>query len=158
MQEQLPFLGMHENKVDRKGRVSVPASFRQVLADQSFQGIVCFLSYRVDAIEGCGMNFMTELSNSVADIDLFSDAQEDLSATLFSTSHPLAWDSGGRVQLPPDLLEAAGITDTAAFAGMGKTFRIWEPARLAAFQAERRGQAKSKGLTLPLSGKRGGEG
>lgn len=156
MQEQAPFLGRHENKVDRKGRVSVPASFRQVLASDSFQGIVCFLSYKVDAIEGCGMAFMKHLSNSVAVSDLFSESQQDLSATLFTESYELVWDSGGRVQLPGELLEAASIEETALFAGMGKTFRIWEPKRFAAYQAERRAQAKSKGLTLPLGGQGGG--
>ncbi len=52
------FIGTFENKVDRKGRVSVPAQFRQTLAAQSFQGIVAFRSYRADAIEACGFDFM----------------------------------------------------------------------------------------------------
>jgi MraZ protein len=137
VQKQPPFLGTFHNKVDRKGRVSVPAPFRQILGTQSFQGIVCFQSYKVDAIEGCSLNFMADLSESVADIDLFSEQQEDLAATLFSEAHQLAWDSGGRIQLPPALLETAGISETASFVGMGKTFRIWEPEALAAYQAER---------------------
>ncbi|MCH7957248.1 MAG: MraZ N-terminal domain containing protein [Proteobacteria bacterium] len=54
------FIGTFENKVDLKGRVSVPAQFRQTLAgqsfpNQSFQGIVVFRSYRAAAIEACGL-------------------------------------------------------------------------------------------------------
>lgn len=155
MQKQPPFLGTFHNKVDRKGRVSVPAPFRQLLAGAPFQGIVCFQSYKVDAIEGCSLDFMAELSESVASIDLFSEQQEDLAATIFSEAHQLAWDSGGRIQLPPELLANAGIDEAAAFVGMGKTFRIWEPQRLAAHQAERRAQARDKALTLPLRPNRG---
>lgn len=148
--KQPPFLGTFLNKVDRKGRVSVPAPFRQALGGQSFAGVVCFLSYRVDAVEGCGMAFMTDLMESVADIDLFSDTQEDLASTIFSRAHQLPWDSGGRIQLPGELLEGAGITESAAFVGMGKTFRIWEPTALTTYQEERRSQARQKGLSLPL--------
>jgi MraZ protein len=147
---QPPFLGTFVNKVDQKGRVSVPAPFRQILGAHSFQGIVCFLSFKVAAIEGCSLDFMSDLSDSVAGIDLFSDTQENLAATIFAESHQLPWDSGGRVQLPADLLESARITDTAAFVGMGKTFRIWEPQALKAFQAESRDKARRGGLSLPL--------
>ncbi|WP_022728379.1 division/cell wall cluster transcriptional repressor MraZ [Fodinicurvata sediminis] len=150
MQAQTPFLGTFRNRVDRKGRVSVPAPFRQVLAGESFQGVVCFLSHKVEAIEGCGMGFMSELSESVADMDLFSDNHQDLASSLFADAHPLAWDSGGRIQLPPELMEVAGITEEAAFVGMGKTFRIWEPQAFSSYQGERRAQARQKGLSLPL--------
>ncbi|SMF70991.1 MraZ protein [Tistlia consotensis] len=149
-----PFLGTHINKIDAKGRVSVPAAFRQVLAEDAFKGVVCFPSYKVDAIEGCAMAFMTELVSSVDDYELFSDEQQALSDVIFGTSSELAWDANGRIQLPPDLLEMAGIADTAAFVGMGKTFRIWQPEALARNQAERRAQARDKGLSLRLPGAR----
>lgn len=145
-----PFLGTFENKVDRKGRVSVPASFRQILAQTSYQGVVAFSSYKEEAIEGCSMDFMEKLADSLGDIDLFSETQEDLSATIFSESYQLPFDGEGRILLPADLCEQAGITDRAAFMGMGQTFRIWQPERLAAFKASSRARAKEKGLTLKL--------
>lgn len=146
-----PFLGTHINKIDAKGRVSVPAAFRQVLAEDSFPGVVVFPSYKVDAVEGCAMAFMAELSNSVAGYDLFSDEQEALSDVIFGKSATLSWDSNGRIQLPPELMEFARLEGTAAFVGMGKTFRIWEPEALARNQSERRAQARDKGLALRLA-------
>src|SRR5690606_15043596 len=128
----------------------VPAAFRQVLADEAFQGVVCFPSYKVEAIEGCGMSFMSSLSESVAGIELFSDEQEALSDVIFGKSTMLAWDANGRIPLPPELLDSARLNGTAAFVGMGKTFRIWEPEALSRYQAERRAQAQSKGLSLRL--------
>ncbi|MGO1120198.1 division/cell wall cluster transcriptional repressor MraZ [Rhodovibrionaceae bacterium A322] len=151
MQKQPPFLGTFHNKVDRKGRVSVPAAFRQILGASSFPGLVLYESYKAPgAIEGCSMDFMTDLSESLMSMDLYSETHEDLSATLFSESHQLSWDANGRIVLPEELIEAAGITDMATFAGMGKSFRIWEPAAFKVFQAARRAQTREKGLSLPL--------
>ncbi|MEX0921911.1 MAG: hypothetical protein WD489_10280 [Rhodovibrionaceae bacterium] len=147
---QQPFLGTFENKVDRKGRVSVPAAYRQILAGCSFPGIVAFYSYKVEAIEACSMDFMAQLADSVSDINLFSDDQEDLAATIFSDSHQLSFDGEGRVMLPDELIQRAGITERAAFSGAGQMFRIWEPARLSAYKEERRQRTSERGLTISL--------
>ena len=142
------FFGTHENKVDRKGRVSVPADFRQVLAPENFTGIVAFPSYRAPAIEACGISFMERLNESVSDVDLFSEQHDELTATIFATSKRLSFDVDGRVSLPEELLETAGITDRAAFVGKGQMFQIWEPGALKQHLAETRQRAREKGLTL----------
>jgi len=56
------FVGTVVNKVDRKGRVSVPASFRSTLAGQSFGGIVPFPSFKQKALECCAIDFMEQLA------------------------------------------------------------------------------------------------
>ena len=144
------FIGTFENKVDRKGRVSVPAQFRQMLAGQSFQGIVAFRSYRAAAIEACGIDFMERLNDSVSSMDLFSDAHDDLAATIFADSQQLPFDGDGRIVLPPRLAEHAGIAERAAFVGKGPIFQIWEPGALEAHKEDARARARSQGLTLPL--------
>ena len=144
------FIGTFENKIDRKGRVSVPAPFRQTLAGQSFQGIVAFRSYRAAAIEACGIDFMERLNDSMTSLDFFSDAQDDLAATIFADSQQLPFDGDGRVILPDQLAEHAGITDRAAFVGKGPIFQIWHPTALERYKEEARARAKSQGLTLPL--------
>lgn len=144
------FIGTFENKVDRKGRVSVPATFRSALQGQAFHGIIAFRSYRAQAIEACGMDFMQKLNDSVSNLDLFSDTHDDLATTIFADSHSLALDGDGRVMMPAELAEHAGITDKAAFVGKGPIFQIWEPGRLLAHKDEARDRARSQGLTLPL--------
>ncbi len=144
------FIGTFENKVDRKGRVSVPATFRSALQGQAFHGIIAFRSYRAQAIEACGMDFMHKLNDSVSNLDLFSDTHDDLATTIFADSHSLALDGDGRVMMPAELAEHAGITDKAAFVGKGPIFQIWEPGRLQAHKDEARDRARSQGLTLPL--------
>ena len=145
-------MGTHENKVDQKGRVSVPAAFRAALAAVPFQGVVAFPSHRLDAIEGCGMDFMEQLNARVQGIALFSETHDDLSATIFAESQPLAFDSTGRIQLPEALRAHAGITDKATFVGMGTLFQIWEPGRLAGYKTAARQRVRERQPTLPPLG------
>ncbi len=99
------FFGTFENKVDRKGRVSVPAPFRQALAGSAFQGIIARASHRTDAIEAFDLEFMAKLNTSVSTNPLFSETHDDLSMTIFGESFQLGFDGEGRIVLPPDLVE-----------------------------------------------------
>ncbi len=136
------FVSTFINKVDRKGRVSVPASFRSALSAQPFAGIVVYPSFTSAAIEGCGTAFLEDLAASAeASFDLFSPEQDDLNTLIFASSHQLAWDPEGRVVLPEEILAHAHITEQAAFVGKGRTFQIWEPDALKAHQAEARERA-----------------
>jgi MraZ protein len=151
------FFGTFENKVDRKGRVSVPAPFRQALGRSAFQGIIARPSYRSHAIEACDLEFMEQLNESVSATDLYSDAHEDLALTIFADSHQLSFDGEGRILLPPALVEHAGITVHAGFVGMGSSFQIWEPEVLRQQKAEARARAREQRLTLPLRRAPGGD-
>lgn len=136
------FVSTFVNKVDRKGRVSVPASFRAALASQMPQGIVVFPSFTATAIEGCGSDFLEQLAASTtAAFDLFSPEQDDINTLIFSSSHQLVWDPEGRVMLPEEILAHANITEQAAFVGKGRTFQIWEPAALKSHTEEARKRA-----------------
>jgi MraZ protein len=144
------FLSTFVNKVDRKGRVSVPASFRAALTGQSFAGIVAFRSFKTAAIEASGIDRIEEMSARLDALDQFSEDNESL-ASIFADAQQLAFDSEGRIILPQALAEHAGITESAAFVGLGRTFQIWEPEAHKAHQAELRERAKRQGTTLPGS-------
>jgi len=146
------FIGTFENKVDAKGRVSVPAPFRQALAGLPFNGIAAFRSHRADAIEGCGMDFMEQMIARVGELDLFSADSDDLATTIFSDSQQLPFDSTGRIQLPESFRQHAGISAKAAFVGMGQLFQIWEPGKLEAHKAAARQRAREQRLTIPAPG------
>ncbi|MGB8273818.1 MAG: division/cell wall cluster transcriptional repressor MraZ [Alphaproteobacteria bacterium] len=152
------FLSTYINKVDKKGRVSVPASFRSALAGQSFAGIVAFRSYKYPALDAFGADRMEQLSASVDELALFSEQQDDLAATLFADAHQIPFDTDGRVVLPEPLVRHAGITDRAAFVGRGPSFQIWEPEAFHKFQAGARQRVGSAGVTLKLRPTSGGAG
>jgi len=149
------FLSTFINKVDRKGRVSVPATFRAAVQGQSFKGIVAFRSYREATIEACSIDRMEQLSDSVDALDQFSDEQDELASTLFADAHQLPIDGDGRIILPTVLAKHAGISDAAAFIGRGSTFQIWNPRTFERHQTKARNRAGHRNATFRLTPKDG---
>ncbi len=148
------FLSTYVNKVDKKGRVSVPAPFRAALSGQAFQGIVLFRSHTHACLEGFGMDTMEELSSRLDHFDLFSAEQDDMATTIFGDAVQLPFDGDGRVILSAELMEAARIVGAAAFVGMGSKFQIWSPEGFEARRVEAREEIRVTGLTLPKGGEK----
>jgi len=145
------FLSTFVNKVDKKGRISVPATFRAALSSQSFQGIIAFPSFVLPCVEGCGVDRMEQLSAGADNLDAFSAQQDDLSALIFADAHQLAFDSEGRVMLPEALISHARLGESAAFVGKGRTFQLWNPEAFKVAQDEARKRAMAQRPTLKLS-------
>lgn len=151
------FTGTHTNKVDRKGRVSVPAQFRATLSAQGFDGAILFPSFTHDCIEGCGAQFLEELAEKMdATADLFSEQEDDLASLVFAESRQLAFDPEGRIILPGDFMEHAGITDHACFVGKAKRFQIWQPDRRKAFMDDKRDRRRANPPTVKAPANQGG--
>jgi MraZ protein len=138
------FLSTFVNKVDRKGRVSVPAPFRAALQGEAFQGIVAYPSLTDTAIDAFGRSMLDEMSRRKLDqtmeggdfeAALLGGAGDDLVDTIMAMAHEMPFDGEGRLVLPGALAEAAGITDRAAFVGRGSRFQIWSPEAFEAHQA-----------------------
>ena len=144
------FLSTFVNKVDRKGRVSVPATFRTVLSQQSFSGVVAFPSLVYAAVEGSGIDRFEQLAEGIDDLNPFSDEHDDFSKAIFGKAHQLPFDGEGRIIIPENLLAHAGITERAAFVGQGRRFQIWEPSLFAKHEAEAVDRAKRDRATLKL--------
>ena len=146
------FIDTFVNKIDRKGRVSVPATFRAALASQPFQGIVAFPAFQLKALQCAGMDWMQSLIEGTRQVDLFSQEHDDLTASLFADAKQLAFDGEGRIMLPEALCAHAKLSEAAAFAGRGKYFEIWEPQALEAYKTEARRRAAEKQRTLRQHG------
>lgn len=146
------FTGTHINKVDKKGRVSVPAPFRATLSGQGFTGAVVFPSFTSDCLEGCGASFLEELAAGMdATAAVFSEEEDDLATLIFAQARQIAFDTEGRIILPDDFMEHAGITDSAAFVGKGRKFQIWQPETLKAKTLELMKKAREKRPTIALA-------
>ncbi len=143
------FLSSHINKVDKKGRVSVPSSFRAELAKEAFQGVVLFKSNTHECLEGFTWSYMNEISSRLDDFNLFSSEQDDLATSIFGNAVQLAVDGDGRIILPSDLIEFANLEDQASFVGMGTKFQIWCPKGFQARQQKARKAVQDKSLTIP---------
>lgn len=145
------FTGHVVNKVDRKGRVSVPAPFRSELAGQSFHGIVAFPAPDgLPAIEGAGIELLQQLSARFSNANPFAPSFRNARMAIFSNVDQIAFDGEGRVVLTPRLIEHAGLTDRAAFVGLGDTFQIWQPERFEDAQKEAMAQAAKELASMDL--------
>jgi MraZ protein len=143
------FLSTYTNKVDRKGRVSVPATFRSSLATHRHPNIVIlFPSLKLPALDGSGSDYMEGLQSRVDQLDPLSDEYDELSL-MFADAHQLAIDGDGRIVLPETLKEHAEITDEAAFVGRGAMFQVWQPARYAVHRGASRERALRQRPSIP---------
>ena len=143
------FLSTYVNKVDKKGRVSVPAQFRNEIARQDFQGIIVFRSPKQPALECFTREQMELLSRRINEFDLFSDTQDDLASTILGDSLQLSFDVDGRIVLPKEFADYAGVGEHAAFCGKGSTFQIWKPETLKKVQDDARKRIVSAKITIP---------
>jgi len=147
------FLSTYQNKIDKKGRVSVPATFRAVLAKASpkhedFSGIIAYASFINRCIESCGIERIRKLSARIETLDPFSEERDAFATTILGGSQQLPFDGEGRVMLPEYLIEIAGINEMAMFVGKGETFEIWEPRAFSEYAARSRELAREKRLRL----------
>jgi len=143
------FFSTYVNKVDRKGRVSVPAAFRSTIATNRQPNlVVAFPSLRVPAVECTGSNRIEEMQERIDTLEQFSDEYENLTQ-IFADSHPMTMDPEGRIVLPEQLKQYAGISCDVAFVGLGAMFHLWDPARYEEHRAAIRERSRRQGTTLP---------
>ena len=142
------FLSTFQNRIDKKGRVSVPASFRAVLAAKilanDFQGIVAYQSPINNCIEACGMSRIIKLNERMDAFDPYSQERDAFVTTMFGESVQLSFDGEGRVAIPENLLEAVGLKEQATFVGKGEIFEIWEPKEFADYAKRARTLVQEK--------------
>lgn len=143
------FVSTFTNKIDRKGRVSVPAPFRAVLAQESFNGPVLLPSFRADCLEGMGMSRLETLGARLDEqTDAFSDEQAEMAALVFASARTIQVDGDGRIVLPEDFLAHAKLSTEAMFIGKAQTFEIWEPSAGQTAMADIRARATQRRPTM----------
>jgi len=144
------FLSTTTVKVDAKGRVSVPASLRNLLIERGMQEVVAFPHFKLPCIECCDWDRINAMTDAADGMDIFSDELDDISSLIFAQATALPWDTTGRISLPEHFLGHAGISGTATFVGRGATFQIWHPEDFRTHQNEQLRRARDKGLSLTL--------
>ena len=132
------FLSTYENKLDKKGRVSVPASFRSYLSNMGYNGIVCFPSFNNQSIEAWPQDRIEKISNAIDTLNPFEDKKDYFATSILSESINLQFDSEGRILITEKLLRHAKIKNSMLFVGQGKTFQIWEPTSFEKFRVTAR--------------------
>lgn len=152
MRKTFLFMDTVLNKVDTKGRVSLPADYRAIVKDSGSE-IVCYRSLSAPCIEGCLEDLLDKLATDMENsLDFFSQEQDDISNLVFGDAKRYPFDSTGRIMLSEKLLSHAEITDAAVFVGKGRKFQIWNPANWAKEEARIRAEVAKKRPTLKPQG------
>ena len=135
------FLSSYENKIDKKGRISVPATFRSHLSSMGYNGFISYPSFNHPALEACSQDRIERLSNTIDTLNPFEEKRDFFATSILSESENLQFDTEGRVTLSKKLLNHAQIKNNVLFVGLGKTFQIWEPKKFEKFKAIARKKA-----------------
>ena len=121
------FVSNFTNRLDAKGRVSIPAPFRAVLARDGYEGLYIHPSLDLPALDAGGHALRETIDAILGRFSPFSEEWETLSMALNGTSEVLKVDPEGRIQLGEALRQHAGIIDAVTFVGHGHKFQLWEP-------------------------------
>ena len=148
MRKVFLFMDTITNKVDAKGRVSLPSDYRAIVKELSTE-IVCYRSLSAPCIEGCLEDSLDKLATEIENsTDFFSETQDNLTNLIFGDAKRFPFDSTGRIVLTEKLLQHAGITDSAVFVGKGRKFQIWNPENWAKEEARIRAEVMKNRLVL----------
>lgn len=138
------FRGESVHKMDTKGRLSIPASFRVEMqrGDPEWQEkqpqrfILVFGHSDTSYIEGYSIEAMARMERKIRKLPQFSDARRNATRTFITDSELMEVDPNGRIVLPQKLRERLGSPEEVVFLGELDTFRITTPAASAAANSE----------------------
>ncbi len=119
--------------------------------NKDFSGIVVYESFVNQCIEGCDIQRITKLSESIDSLDPFSEERDAFATTILGGAMQLSVDGDGRVILPESLIAKSEISKKALFVGKGPTFEIWNPEKFDEYLIIAKKQAKEKRNMLRLN-------
>tara|TARA_S200000501_G_C20576255_1_gene635167 strand:+ start:203 stop:631 length:429 start_codon:yes stop_codon:yes gene_type:complete len=137
------FVGKFLNKIDKKGRVSVPAFWRPKLLGAEFSGIVAQLTNGYNSIDGYSQKYLERYQDWLDNQDPLLEVNE-YEATLIFGSSMLPFDQEGRVLIPDKIRKKSKLLNEALFVGMGRKFRIWEPSSFEDYESKAREHMKKR--------------
>ena len=142
------FVSTFTNKIDAKGRLSIPAPFRAVLERDRYTGasglgLYCYPSLDAPALDAGGERLAQKIDGLLGGLPDYSDERDELAVALYGEAQFIAIDADGRIVLPRELRTRIGLPDglaEVAFVGLGDKFQLWAPERF----DERRERAREK--------------
>lgn len=124
------FLGKYRHSLDAKGRLAIPAKFREHLPTGTVVTIApdgCLRVYPPE--EFAAMRSNLRLSEAT------SPNERNLVRRLFSEAKDLDFDAQGRVLIPAELREQAGISSSAVIIGANNVVEVWSEERWQGLEA-----------------------
>ncbi len=114
------FMGKYNHTIDPKGRLSIPSKYREVLGDE-------FVVSK--GMDGCLYVYANDdwkvFEGKLASLPLMSEEARQFARFFLSGAQPVTVDKQGRILMPQDLREFAGLEKDVVLAGMGGRIEIW---------------------------------
>ena len=156
------FVSTFTNKIDAKGRVSIPAPFRAVLERDRYGGgppsLYCYPSLDAPALDAGGERLAQRIDGLLSGLPDYSDERDELSVALYGDVQILSIDQDGRIVLPEKLRAHAGLVSEVAFVGLGEKFQLWEPKQFEDRRARAREKVDAHRKLFSAAGRRSPEG
>jgi MraZ protein len=130
------FLSSAVNRIDAKGRVSVPAHFRSIVQKRGYTDLYALRALDAPALNVGGPDLLDRFEERIAQEDPFLQTADDMSFFYYGDGAFLKLDQDGRITVNEFIREHTGIGNEVAFVGRGHFFQMWEPERLRAYGAE----------------------
>lgn len=141
------FLAHATNRIDAKGRVSVPAHFRSVLQKRGYTELYALRALAVPAMDVGGLDLLDRYEARLVQADPFLQSTDDMSYFCHGDGTFVKLDQDGRITMSEFMRAHTGIESEVAFVGKGQTFQMWEPARFRAYQDEVRERMRRRFLS-----------
>lgn len=121
------FLSNATNRIDAKGRVSVPAAFRAVLMAREIQDLYCFQDFTFPAINIGGPDLLERYERQIIGEDVFSPVANEMSLLVHGGGVYMRLDSEGRLMVTDFIRDFTGIASEVTFVGRSDHFQLWQP-------------------------------
>jgi len=116
------FIGRYLHTIDEKGRLTFPASFRDLLGENPV--ILNGFDQNLLVMDANRFQLLYERINSM---NMANAQTRQLRRYIFSTATQIEFDKTGRFIIPQSLRQIAGLDGTALIVGIGKDIEIWNP-------------------------------
>lgn len=147
------FLSTFTNKIDKKGRVSIPAPFRATITEKGPSTVVAYPSIGDhNCVNCCDYAYFEEIASGLEEFGLYTDDHAAFSTSILADSEVLSFDSDGRFILPKALIDFAKLDGEVTFVGQGKIFQIWNPKDYEVFRQQARLTARERRDQFRLPG------
>ncbi|MCX8996474.1 division/cell wall cluster transcriptional repressor MraZ [Rhizobiaceae bacterium BDR2-2] len=143
------FLSNATNRIDAKGRVSVPAPFRAVLANRDIRELYCLQDFVFPAISCGGPDLLERYERQIAGMDPFSPEANRMSLLVHGGGVFMKLDPEGRLMVTDFIRSFTGISEEVTFVGRADHFQLWQPQAFHEAQAAARAE---RGLPGTRSG------
>jgi MraZ protein len=142
------FRGRSEHTVDDKGRVSLPARFREILSSRYAEERLILTSFIDPCLIAYPVAEWQLIEEKIRQLPRFDPKVLRLKRVLISGAQECQIDGNGRILIPPVLREFANLEREVIWSGMVDTIELWSKENWERVSQEARGQLSSLGDAL----------